>query len=117
MKTVLCIGRWQPLHKGHIKLLTDVIREGNFLVVGIRDTRAGDPRENPYTVKQRRRMIKNALGKYKDRYAIAVIPDYWCDLEVRIGRKVGYKVQRYDVDVEDISGTKTREVLRRKGKL
>lgn len=98
----LFIGRWQPLHGGHIRLIETALKRNEPVVVAIRDTKRD--KNNPYSVKQREGMIKSAFG---DKVKIITIPDV---KKVCIGRDVGYEVVKLPYDVEKISGTKIREL-------
>ena len=113
MTTVLFIGRWQPFHDGHHALIMEAVKEGHHVVVGIRDTKnnAG----NPFSYWWRKRRIAKALGENVG--AFVRIPDPDCDLEVWIGRKVGYKVVQLSEDLQTISGTAVREEMRKQGRL
>lgn len=107
MKTILFVGRWQPFHDGHKVLLMEAAKKGYHVVVGIRDTlRNGD---NPFSYWWRKRRIMKLMGENVS--AFVRIPDPDCDLEVWIGRDVGYKVVRLDKNIEDMSGTEIRKLL------
>lgn len=99
----LFIGRWQPFHEGHKKLIETALNEGKKVVVGIRDTPVSS--DNPFTVKDREIMIKRALD---NRVETCIIPDIE---EICIGRKVGYGIREIVMpeEVQKISGTKERE--------
>lgn len=103
----LLIGRWQPLHDGHKKLIQTVLDQDKAVCVAIRDTEKSE--ENPYTVEERRVMIIKAFKRYifAGRLKIIVIPDI---NEIVYGRKVGYKINeiRLDEETEAISGTEIR---------
>lgn len=103
----LFIGRWQPLHKGHKKLIKKVMDEGKKVLIAIRDTPVSE--NNPYTVIERRKMIRASFGK---NVRIITIPDI---SEVCYGRKVGYKIRRIRLDsqTEEVSGTKIRNSQKR----
>ena len=48
----LFIGRYQPLHGGHIKLIRKVLdEEGKPVIVALRDTPIDE--SNPFTIKER----------------------------------------------------------------
>lgn len=108
MKTSLFIGRWQvpELHEGHKALIQTAIDDGNHVVVGIRDTDLDE--SNPYPVYVRHQAIRKAFGHS---VGVVVIPDRDCDLEVCIGRNVGYDVRQIDLppELEAISGTAIRD--------
>jgi len=102
----LFIGRYQPLHEGHIKLIDSVLEEGKKVVVALRDTpiRSTDP----YTTYERKEMFREEFG---DQVKVIVIPDIE---EVCYGRKVGWGIReiRLDEETESISATKIRELAR-----
>ena len=100
----LFIGRWQPLHDGHKKLMQVVLDEGRNVLVGIRDTEITD--KNPYSAEQREVMIREAFPD-TERVKIIILPDIE---EVVHGREVGWGVRelKLDAETELISGTKIR---------
>ena len=102
----LFIGRWQPFHKGHKILIENVLEEGKNVCIAIRDTKISD--DNPYTVKQRKRMIEKALCEWKDRIKVISIPDIE---EIVYGRKVGWGIReiRLSDEIESISATNIRQ--------
>jgi energy-coupling factor transporter ATP-binding protein EcfA2 len=95
------IGRWQPLHAGHLALFDKVRSEGKNIAIGIRDTEISE--NNPYNIAQRKRRIKAQVPDAK----IFVIPD---TEEIVYGRKVGWGIReiRFDKDIEAISATEIR---------
>jgi len=103
----LFIGRWQPFHEGHKALIDKVLSEGKPVAIGIRDTKVSE--DNPYTVEERKKMIEDVYG---DKVQCFVVPDI---AEICFGRKVGYEVRRVRLDsqIEEISGTKTRNSQKR----
>lgn len=98
------IGRWQPLHAGHTKLIQTALDKNESVVIAIRDTKRNS--SNPYTIRQRKKMIKRAFG---NQVKVIVIPDI---KKVCVGRDVGYEVIKLDYDTEKISGTRIRKKLR-----
>jgi len=64
----LFIGRWQPFHKGHRKLIDKVLEEGKPVVIAIRDTAISE--ENPYSVTEREKMIRKV---YQDLTNLLII--------------------------------------------
>jgi cytidyltransferase-like protein len=105
-KSSLFVGRWQPFHAGHKKLIETVLKKGKPVTIAIRDTEISH--SNPYSVYERWTMIQRALRKYGELVKIVVIPDI---NEICYGRDVGYLIRRIDLDhkTESLSGTKTRE--------
>lgn len=104
MKWSLFIGRFQPLHDGHIKLIRRVLDdEGKPVLIALRDTPINE--SNPFTLDERRQMFQKEFG---DRVKVIAIPNISA---VCYGRKVGYDVRRIRLNsqTEEISGTKTRD--------
>jgi len=101
MKYSLFIGRYQPLHDGHVKLIRTVINEGKNVCVALRDTPISE--SDPYTVEQRMQMFKEKLPEVK----VIAIPDIE---EVCYGRAVGWGIReiRLDSETEKISATSIR---------
>jgi len=104
----LFIGRFQPFHEGHEKLIRSVLDEGRDVVVAVRDTRLDE--DNPYTAQERVEMVKERFAAeiYQERLRVIVMPDID---EVCYGRRVGWRVReiRLDPETEAISATKIRE--------
>lgn len=98
----LFIGRFQPLHEGHIKLISAALKEDKRVVVGLRDRLLSDT--DPFTIEERKRMFARAFGS---RVEVMVMPDIE---EVCYGRKVGYGLReiKLDGEIEAISGTQVR---------
>ena len=98
----LFIGRYQPLHEGHIKLIESVLNEGKKVAVGLRATPIEE--NNPYSVNERIDMFKEHFG---DKVLVFRLPDI---SEVCYGRKVGWGIReiRLDSNIEEISATKIR---------
>lgn len=105
--TSMFVGRWQPFHAGHKKLIETVLKKGKPVTIAIRDTEISHT--NPYTVHERWVMIQRALKEYGELVKIVVVPDID---EICYGREVGYRIRRIGLDreTESISGTKTRAV-------
>ena len=104
----LFIGRWQPFHKGHKLLIEKTLREGNNVVIAVRDTEIN--KDNPYSYKARCKMIMEQMSDWEDRLEIIKIPDID---EVCHGRKVGWKIREIKLDkkTEQISGTSIRKKM------
>jgi len=102
MKYSLFIGRYQPLHEGHKKLIQTVIDEGKTPLIALRDTEIDE--KNPYSVSTRMAMFN---VEYGDKVKVITIPDIE---EVCYGRDVGYGVRQIDLDekTKGISATKIR---------
>jgi len=102
-KYALFVGRWQPFHDGHKYLIDEAIAEGKNICIAIRDTKLS--KKNPYTVHQRKEMIRKVYG---DKVKIITIPDIE---SINFGRNVGYEIHRIDApeEITEISGTNIRK--------
>lgn len=106
---VLFIGRWQPFHAGHKKLIETELKKGNDVIIACRDTAVDE--KNPLTYLERADRIHAAMApEWKWRYRIILIPDISA---VAYGRDVGYDVReiKLDAETEAISGTKIRKEM------
>ena len=103
----LMIGRYQPLHEGHRKLIKTVLAEGKNVCVALRDTEIS--KDNPYSTNERMIMFAQAFPDEiaSRRLKVIIIPDIE---EVVYGRKVGWGIReiRLDKKTENISATKIR---------
>jgi cytidyltransferase-like protein len=104
--TALFIGRYQPFHRGHLRLIEEGLRRIGQVCIAVRDTHGIDGK-NPlpfFAVKQR---IETALSAYAGRFVVVPLPNI---TNVYYGRDVGYTVERIVLDetTEAISATKIR---------
>lgn len=108
MSYSLFIGRYQPPHQGHIKLIRTVLNEGKKVCVAIKITPVDE--NNPYSYSDRRKMFYKEFSHEIKTRRIKVIP--LPDVsEVCHGRKVGWKVReiKLDAQTEAISATDIRK--------
>jgi len=98
----MLIGRYQPFHEGHQKLVQVLLDEGKNVCIALRDTPISDT--DPYTIEERTKMINDVFPQVK----VVSIPDIE---EVVYGRKVGWGIRQLQLDkeTEEISATKIRE--------
>ena len=113
----LFIGRWQPLHKGHLWLINQRLKEGKNVCLAIRDVEPNE--KQPWTAKEIQDMVHEGELKelIKDgRVITTIIPDIE---SINYGRGVGYEVIEHKPpsEIEEISATKIREQMRKDGKL
>ena len=104
--TALFIGRYQPFHGGHQRLIEEGMRRVGQVCIAVRNTHGIDAK-NPlpfFAVKQR---IETALSPYIGRFVVVPLPNI---TNVFYGRDVGYAVERIEMDAETeaISATKIR---------
>ena len=103
----LFIGRYQPLHDGHIKLMRTVLNEGGKVCIGIRDTKIDE--KNPYNNRERIKMIQKEFAKEikSGTLKYVILPDI---LDVCYGRDKGWGIRQIKLDevTESISATEIR---------
>ena len=103
------IGRYQPLHDGHKKIMQTVLDEGKNVLVVLRDT--GVNEQNPFTFEERYLMFMEAFPEEMHSGKMRVEQFQGDDSEgVCYGRGVGYEIRQIEVDkeTESISATKIR---------
>src|ERR1700753_2607638 len=98
------IGRYQPFHPGHQRLIEEGLRRVGQVCIAVRDTHGIDEK-NPlpfFAVKQR---IEAALSAHAGRFVVIALPTI---TNVFYGRDVGYSVERIILDeaTEEISATR-----------
>jgi len=106
--TALFIGRYQPFHPGHQRLIEEGLRRVGQVCVAVRDTHGIDVK-NPlpfFAVKQR---VETALSLHVGRFVVIPLPNV---TDVFYGRDVGYNVERIVLDeaTEAISATQIRQM-------
>lgn len=72
----LFVGRFQPFHKGHLKVIQKASKKYNEIVIGIGSSQYGFTLDNPFTADERKLMIEKSLRKIGVKnYKIVLIPD------------------------------------------
>lgn len=73
---ILFIGRFQPLHKGHVTVLRRLARKATLLKIGIGSSQYKHTDKNPFTARERAVMMRKALrAEGITRYRIYFIRD------------------------------------------
>ena len=111
--TALFIGRYQPFHPGHQRLIEEGLRRVGQVCIAVRDTHGIDDK-NPlpfFAVKQR---IEAALSAHAGRFVVVPLPNI---TNAFYGRDVGYQVERIVLDetTEQISATRMRQLATHPG--
>jgi len=77
MRRGLFVGRFQPVHKGHIKALEFVFSQVDEVVIGIGSAQASHTLKNPFTTSERMEMLIRALDEagLDKRYYLIPLPD------------------------------------------
>ena len=75
MKKGLILGRFQPFHLGHLKLIKSIVNEQIEPVICIGSAQHSYTAENPFTVEERKKMIEEVMKDLDCKYSIFGIPD------------------------------------------
>ncbi|MBI4394348.1 MAG: nicotinamide-nucleotide adenylyltransferase [Euryarchaeota archaeon] len=76
MRRALFIGRFQPFHNGHLKVIADIAKDFDEVVIGIGSAQESHTFKNPFTAGERFHMIAAALDAAGvHNYHIVPIPD------------------------------------------
>lgn len=96
------IGRFQPLHEGHLAMFDAARKEGKKIAVGIMDTERS--KKNPYSLSERVMMFRKKAPDIKC-YHVPPID------EVCYGRDVGYGIRQIHLapEIEAIRATDIRK--------
>ncbi|MBN2014660.1 MAG: nicotinamide-nucleotide adenylyltransferase [Candidatus Altiarchaeota archaeon] len=128
--TALLVGRFQPFHNGHMKLIEHVANEVDYLLIAIGSSQESHTWENPFSAEERKMMVQKSLRVFK-RYEIYEIPDVnndriWVshvkrilpefdvvyansDREIRLFGEAGFEVKSTPLFSRDLySGTEIR---------
>jgi len=117
VKYSMFVGRWQPLHSGHLWLINERLKEGKNVWLAIRDVKPDE--KNPWTAQEIEKMVHE--GELKDlikegRVVTSIIPDIE---SINYGRGVGYDIIEHipPTEISEISATSIRNQMRKDGKL
>jgi len=117
IKYSMFVGRWQPLHKGHLWLINERLKEGKNVWLAIRDVKPDE--KNPWTAQEIEKMVHD--GDLKDlikegKVVTSIIPDIE---SINYGRGVGYDIIEHvpPTEIGEISATSIREQMKKDGKL
>ncbi|MBI2108188.1 nicotinamide-nucleotide adenylyltransferase [Candidatus Woesearchaeota archaeon] len=137
MPTALFIGRFQPLHNAHLKVIKNILKENGRIIIAIGSSQEKHTMENPFSTEERGQMIDEVMKANKIKnYEITEIPDYfddmkWCGhIKDRIKRfdvaysgnnyvlnclkRNGFSVKRIKL-IEGINSTKIRQLIKAGG--
>ena len=117
IKYSMFVGRWQPLHSGHLWLINERLKEGKNVWLAIRDVEPDE--KNPWTAEQIQEMVHE--GELRElildgRDITSIIPDIE---SINYGRGVGYDVIEHipPTEIGEISATSIRNQMKKDGKL
>jgi nicotinamide mononucleotide adenylyltransferase len=110
------LGRWQPLHDGHKELFSQSLNRGKNICIMIRDTPVSE--KNPFTSEQVKQNIEEyySEGVKNGNVVVMVVPNI---TSINFGRGVGYDIIEHvpPTEISEISATKIREEMKKRGEL
>lgn len=132
----LLLGRFQPFHLGHMRVVQDIVKEAEYLVIAVGSAQYSHAPKNPFTAGERHTMIARTLrangidnchiAGIEDihRYAVWVshvvsqVPSFDVvyahnPLSVRLFREGGFEVRELELyEPDSFSGTEVRRRMR-----
>lgn len=63
MTTALFVGRFQPLHKGHVRVIKNLLRRFEKIIIAIGSIQEKRTEKNPFSFAERRKMLKLVFNK------------------------------------------------------
>lgn len=104
--TALFVGRYQPFHEGHRRLVLAGLARVGQACIAVRDVHGIDEK-NPFPFAVVRARIETMMADHLERIAVVRLPNV---THVLYGRDVGYAIERIDLpaDIERISATALR---------
>lgn len=81
------VGRFQPIHKAHLKIIENSLKEAGRLIIVVGSYRAPLSLKNPFSFEERKNLIELSLPvEWRDRISIVPLRDYfYCDLNWMVG--------------------------------
>jgi len=109
--TAQMLGRFQPWHEGHKKLLELIVKKNLQVNIQVKDSYGLD-KKNPFPFTKIKKMIKNDLKVFKSRIKITKVPNI---TDIVVGRKVGYNIEKIltPKKYRNISATDIRKKLKK----
>jgi len=130
----ILIGRFQPFHEGHMRVVEDIVDEVDELALGIGSADASHEPRNPFTAGERIMMIQNTLAALETMTYPVPLDDMernsvwvshvesmspWFDiaysnnpLVIRLFREDGIEVRQTKMfDRDNLKGSEIRELM------
>jgi cytidyltransferase-like protein len=108
-KYAIFIGRFQPLHKGHIELIDQKSNHNIPVLIMVRDIEPDE--KNPFTTEQTVFLLEKYYQNRNVDVKVMIIPDIE---SVNFGRGVGYEINEFipPKDIGGISATGIRNSIK-----
>lgn len=72
---ILILGRFQPLHNGHMKLIRESAGDDRELVIAIGSAGRKDEKDNPFSGDERKEMLRRALEAEGIHARVVLVPN------------------------------------------
>jgi nicotinamide-nucleotide adenylyltransferase len=72
---ILILGRFQPLHNGHMKVIEDALKEDKEIIIAIGSPGKSNQKANPFSGEERKEMIERTLKASNIPARIFFVPD------------------------------------------
>ena len=107
MRYNLFIGRYQSPHKGHMQIFDTFLKEGNPVLIAIRDIEPD--KNNPLSADKVKKLWESVYHN-NPLVKVIIIPDI---ASVNYGRAVGYEVNQINVpeSISSISASEIRQQI------
>lgn len=107
--TAFFLGRYQPFHDGHKRLIEEGLARVGQVCIAVRDTQGTDDK-NPFDFGYVKSRIETAMQEHKGKFTIIEVPNI---TNIFYGRDVGYKIEMIDLDeaTKAISATSERKKM------
>ena len=107
--TALFLGRYQPFHEGHVKLIEEGLQRVGQVCIAVRDT-GGTDNKNPFGYAEVASRIETRMKPYAGKFVVCPVPNI---TNIFYGRDVGYAIERIDLDAatQAVSATDIRKKI------
>lgn len=105
----LVLGRFQPLHIGHVKMVEYAADKSKYLVIGLGSCNKSGTWENPFSAQEREEMLKQSLELDKP-FEIKRIPDFEDD-----NMWVQWIIENLNFDVFMTNSLRERRIFEEEG--
>jgi len=98
VKRGLFVGRFQPIHKGHVQIVKDILKKVDELIIVVGSAQYSHRLDNPFTAGERITMIRKALEGEKvplSRCWVVPVPDVHIHM-MWVAEVVGY-TPKFDI--------------------
>ncbi len=80
MSTALFIGRFQPLHNGHVYDIQKILKSHRQIIIAVGSSQESGTCKNPMSYDRRKEMIECVMAQFSIRaYTICPLPDFFND--------------------------------------